>query len=63
MMLRQRRASERSGTNDGFEAFAFALAVKKPTPEETLAENELRATVNRANCYSTKKPASGNPSS
>jgi RNA polymerase sigma-70 factor (ECF subfamily) len=51
MMLRHHRANRRllgSDTHEDFEACAFGLADKGPTPEETLAENELRATVTQA---------------
>ncbi|HEX8882499.1 MAG TPA: sigma-70 family RNA polymerase sigma factor [Candidatus Acidoferrum sp.] len=48
MMLRGRRTStplfESDGDNDQ-ESLAFDLADKRPTPEEALAENELRAII------------------
>jgi RNA polymerase sigma-70 factor, ECF subfamily len=51
MMLRQRRANKHlfgSDADDKFKACAFDFADKRPTPEETIAENELRATVTQA---------------
>lgn len=51
MMLRQRRPNKHlfgSDPDDNAGACAFGVADKGPTPEETLAKNELRATVNQA---------------
>ena len=51
MMLRQRRTSKHvfdSGRDVDSESSAFGLADKGPTPEESLAENELRRTVTQA---------------
>ena len=51
MMLRQRRANRHlfgNGTEDDFEACTLGVADKSPTPEETLADDELRTTVTRA---------------
>ena len=51
MMLRQRRANKHlfgSDSDEDFEACAFGLPDKGPTPEETLVETELRTTVTQA---------------
>jgi RNA polymerase sigma-70 factor (ECF subfamily) len=51
MMLRQRRANKHlfgSDADENSEACTFGLADKRPTPEEALAENELRSTVTQA---------------
>lgn len=51
MLLRQRRATvplPESNHDDIHASFALDLADEQPTPEQALAENELRAAVIRA---------------
>jgi RNA polymerase sigma-70 factor, ECF subfamily len=51
MMLRQRRITTRlseTGKEDGTVAVDLALVDERPTPEQALAENELRAAVTHA---------------
>jgi|SRR5215469_3524282 len=48
MMLRQRRTNDRlfrSDAENSFEGYGFDSADARPTPEETLAENELRTMI------------------
>jgi RNA polymerase sigma-70 factor, ECF subfamily len=51
MMLRQRRVTmplSENNTDDAAAPSAFDLADERPTPEQVLAENELRAAVTQA---------------
>lgn len=51
MILRRRRVDQRlfeSDTNDDSQSPALRLADKEPTPEESLARNELRTAVTQA---------------